>query len=170
MSLENMRRDSASLFGDQLRLYSKSDKRSRWNLGRWDDKEKDDDRYRQGYGGGKRWISAQGIRRIIFIGFAILGIIMISFFASRAGLHVALHEGGEAIGTVQVITAQISNNSSFDTLRNVTVQFGDNNPVQTIGDIGPFSGVLISPEGEDFGFDRVIVTANHGELSVTKYR
>lgn len=136
-------------------------------MGRWDDEEKGYDRYRQG--GGKRWISARGIRRIIFIGFGILAIIMISFFASRAGLHVALHERGEAIGTVQVITAQISNNS-FDTLRNVTVQFGDNNPVQRIGDMGPFSGVLVSPEGDDYQFDRVIVTANDGAVTVVKHR
>jgi len=94
---------------------------------------------------------------------------MISFFASRAGLNVALHERGEAIGTVQVITAQISNNS-FETLRNVTVQFGDNNPVQRIGDMGPFSSVLVSPEGDDYQFDRVTVTANDGAVSVVKYR
>jgi hypothetical protein len=136
-------------------------------MGRWDDEERDYDRYRQG--AGKRWISARGIRRIIFIGFAVLGIFMITFFASRAGLHVDLHERGEAIGTVQVVTAQISNNS-FDTLQNVTVQFGDNNPVQRIGDMGPFSGVLVSPEGDDYQFDRVIVTANNGAISVVKYR
>jgi hypothetical protein len=136
-------------------------------MGRWDDEEKGYDRYREGTG--KRWISARGIRRIIFIGFAILGIFLISFFASRAGLHVALHERGEAIGTVQVITAQISNNS-FDTLQNVTVQFGDNNPVQQVGDMGPFSGILVSPEGDDYQFDRVTVTANDGAISVVEYR
>jgi hypothetical protein len=113
--------------------------------------------------------SARGIRRIIFIGFAVLGIIMISFFASRAGLPVALHERGEAIGTVQMVTAQISNNS-FEALRNVTIQFGDKNPVQSVGDMGPFSGVLVSPEGDDYGFDGVIVTANEGAVRVVKYR
>ena len=136
-------------------------------MGRWDDEEKEYDRYRQG--GSKSWISARGIRRIIFIGFAVLGIFLISFFASRAGLHVALHERGEAIGTVQVITAQITNNS-FGTLQNVTVQFGDNNPVQHVGHMGPFSGVLVSPEGDDYQFDRVTVTANDGAISVVKYR
>lgn len=136
-------------------------------MGRWDDEEKGYDRYRQG--GGKRWIGARGIKRIILIGFVVLGVIMISFFASRAGLHVALHERGEAIGTVQVITVQISNNS-FETLRNVTVQFGENNPVQRVGDMGPFSGVLVSPEGDDYGFDRVIVTANDGAVSVVHRR
>jgi hypothetical protein len=64
--------------------------------------------------------SARGIRRIIFKGFAVLGTVMISFFASRAGLPVALHESGQAIGTVQVVTAQISNNS-FEALRNVKI-------------------------------------------------
>jgi hypothetical protein len=118
---------------------------------------------------GEKGGSARGIRRIIFIGFAVLGIIMISFFASRAGLPVALHERGEAIGTVQVVTAQISNNS-FEALRNVTIQFGDKNPVQSVGDMGPFSGVLVSPKGDDYGFDRVIVTANEGAVRVVKYR
>jgi hypothetical protein len=136
-------------------------------LGRWDDEERGYDRYRRG--GGGKGISARGIRRIILIGFAVLGIFMITFFASRAGLHVALHERGEAIGTVQVITVQISNNS-FETLRNVTVQFGDNNPVQSIGDMTPFSGILVSPEGDDYGFDRIIVTANDGAVTVVKFR
>lgn len=136
-------------------------------MGRWDDEEKGYDRYRQG--GDKRWISARGIRRVIFIGFGVLAVIMIAFFASRAGLHVALHERGEAMGMVQVITAQISNNS-FDTLRNVTVQFGDSNPVQSVGDMGPFSSVLVSPEGDDYQFDRVTVTSNDGAVNVVKYR
>ena len=138
-------------------------------MGRWDDDEKQYDRYRQGYGGGRRRIGVRGIRRIIYIGFAILGIVMISFFASRAGLHVALHERGEAIGTVQVITAQVSNNS-FDTLANVTVQFGPNNPVQVLGNMGPFASTLVSPDGDDYEFDSVTVTANGGAVSVVKRR
>ena len=137
-------------------------------MGRWDDEEKGYDRYRQG-GRGRGRITTQGVRKIIFIGFAVLGIIMISFFASRFGLHVALHERGEAIGTVQVISAQVSNNS-FETMRNVTVQFGESNPVQIIGDMGPFSGVLVSPEGDDFEFDRVIVTANDGAIRIVHQR
>jgi hypothetical protein len=52
----------------------------------------------------------------------------------------------------------------------VTIQFGDKNPVQSVGDMGPFSGVLVSPEGDDYGFDRVIVTANEGAVRVVKYR
>jgi hypothetical protein len=138
-------------------------------MGRWDDEEKGYDRFRQGAGAGRRRIGTRGARRIIFIGFAVLAVIMISFFASRAGLHVALHERGEAIGTVQVISAQISNNS-LETMRNVTVQFGDNNPVQSIGDLGPFSGVLVSPEGDDFEFDTVTVTANGGAVRVVHQR
>lgn len=106
---------------------------------------------------------------VIFIGFGVLAVIMIAFFASRAGLHVALHERGEAMGTVQVITAQISNNS-FDTLQNVTVQFGDSNPVQSVGDMGPFSSVLVSPERDDYQFDRVTVTSNDGAVNVFRYR
>ena len=137
-------------------------------MGRWDDDERGNDRYREDFGGRRR-IGHRGIRRIIYIGFAVLAVIMISFFASRAGVHVALHERGEAIGTVQVLTAQISNNS-LETLRNVTIQFGDKNPVQQLRDIGPFGSVLVSPEGEDYEFDRVIVTANDGAVNVVKMR
>lgn len=36
--------------------------------------------------------------------------------------------------------------------------------------MGPFSGVLVSPEGDDYGFDGVIVTANEGAVRVVKYR
>jgi hypothetical protein len=136
-------------------------------LGRWDDEERSHDQYRRSERRGL--IGARGIRRIIFIGFGILAIVMISFFASRAGLHVALHERSEAIGTLQVITAQVSNNS-FETLQNVTIQFGSNNPVQLIGDMGPFSSELVSPEGEDYNFDRVIVTANNGAVTAVKNR
>jgi hypothetical protein len=139
------------------------------DLGRWDDEEKGDDSYRTGYGGGGRRISIRGIRRIIYIGFAILAIVMITFFVSRAGLHVALHERGDSMGTVQVITAQVSNNN-FATLNNVTIQFGDNNPVQIIGDMGPFASTLVSPEGDDYGFESVTVTANGGAVSVVKRR
>ncbi|HXG06400.1 MAG TPA: hypothetical protein VNI77_03640 [Nitrososphaera sp.] len=138
-------------------------------MGRWDDEEREYDRYRQGYSRGKGRIGARGVRRIILIGFAVLGIVMISFFVSRAGLHVALHERAEAVGTVQVVSAQISNNS-FETMRNVTVQFGENNPAQPIGDLEPFSGALVSPEGDDYEFDRVIVTANNGAVTVVHYR
>ncbi len=138
-------------------------------MGRWDDEEKGHDRYRTGYGGGRRRISIRGIRRIIYVGFAILAIVMITFFVSRAGLHVALHERGDSMGTVQVITAQVSNNN-FVTLNNVTIQFGNNNPVQIIGDMGPFASTLVSPEGDDYEFESVTVTANGGAVSVVKRR
>lgn len=92
---------------------------------------------------------------------------MLAFFVSRAGLHIDLYERGEAIGTVSTVSAQVSNNS-FETMRNVTVQFGTG-PVQTLGDMGPFARVLVSPESGNL-FDKVTVTANEGSVSVIKFR
>jgi hypothetical protein len=81
---------------------------------------------------------------------------------SRSGLHVVLQEKTEA-------TVQISNNS-FDTLRNVTVQFGEKNPVQHIRDMGSFSTISISSKGDEYEFNKVIVYANDGAVQVVKNR
>lgn len=136
-------------------------------MGRWDN----DDRYRY-YGGGRG--TRRDYRRIakfvIVGGFVVLGAFMLTFFVSRAGLHVAIHERSEAVGTVRIVTVQITNNS-FETIRNVTVQFGDTGTMQQLGDMGPFAGALVSPDSDDdVDFDKVIVTANDGAINVVKYR
>lgn len=49
------------------------------------------------------------------------------------------------------------------------VRFDDQERVQPIGDMGPFSSVMITPPDPDnLDFDRIIVTANDGEVEVIK--
>ena len=71
---------------------------------------------------------------------------------------------------MQTISVRISNNN-FGSLNNVEVQFGDQGQVQAIGDLGPFSSVMITPpDPSNMDFDTVIVTANDGEVEVIKSR
>ncbi|MGI0044181.1 MAG: hypothetical protein ACRD47_10760 [Nitrososphaeraceae archaeon] len=79
-------------------------------------------------------------------------------------------ERSEVMGTMQTISVKISNNN-FSTLNDVKVQFGDQGQVQPIGSMGPFSSVMITPPDTDnLNFDKVIVTANNGEVYTTKSR
>ena len=74
------------------------------------------------------------------------------------------------MGTMQTISVKISNNN-FGPLSNVEVQFGDGGQIQQIGDMGPFSSVMITPpESTELNFTKVTVTANEGEIQVTKLR
>jgi hypothetical protein len=73
------------------------------------------------------------------------------------------------MGTMQTVSVKISNNN-FGTLNDVEVQFGDQREIQTIGDMGPFSSVMITPHTDALNFDRVIVTANNGEVQTIKTR
>jgi hypothetical protein len=78
---------------------------------------------------------------------------------------VVLQERSEA--NRQFVVAQISNNS-FESLRNMKIQFGDKNSVQQIGGMGPFSTMSVSSEGNDYEFNKVIVYANEGAVQVVK--
>ena len=73
------------------------------------------------------------------------------------------------MGTLQTITIRLSNNN-FNSLNDVTVQFGEDRKIQTIGDMGPFSSVTITPPTEDMNFDKIIVKANNGQVQVVKQR
>jgi len=73
------------------------------------------------------------------------------------------------MGTLQTITVRLSNNN-FNSLNDVTVQFGEDGRVQTIGNMGPFSAVTITPPAEDMGFENIIVRANNGQVQVVKSR
>jgi hypothetical protein len=55
-------------------------------------------------------------------------------------------------------------------LNNVVVQFGDNGMPQRLGNIGPFASVFSSPNPTELDFDRIILTANDGDVRVVKYR
>lgn len=102
----------------------------------------------------------------IIVGFVVVALIVLSVFLPRVGVSIEIIERGGLIGS---ITAKISNNN-FDTLNNVVVQFGDNGMPQKLGNIGPFASVFSSPNPTELDFDRIILTANDGDVRVVKYR
>lgn len=102
----------------------------------------------------------------IIVGFVVVALIVLSVFLPRVGVSIEIIERGGLIGS---ITAKISNNN-FDTLNNVVVQFGDNGMPQRLGNIGPFASVFSSPNPTELDFDRIILTANDGDVRVVKYR
>jgi hypothetical protein len=74
------------------------------------------------------------------------------------------------MGTMQTVSVRISNNN-FGTLNNVEVQFGDQGPVESVGDMGPFSSVMITPpDADSLNFDKVIVTASNGQVQTIRSR
>src|SRR5215218_1818339 len=104
-----------------------------------------------------RWDSGKGagfpnIRRnyvriakyVIFGGFVIVAVVVLSVFIPRSGLNVEIIQRSEAMGTIQTVSVKISNNN-FGTLNDVKVRFGDQGQVQSIGNMGPFSSVMITP-------------------------
>ena len=99
-------------------------------------------------------------------GFIILAAVLLSVFIPRAGLSIEVIERGGIVGSVSVKV----NNNNFNSLNNVSVQFGDQGKVQKIGDMGPFSSVFVNPETEEMAYDRIIVKANNGEVQTTKFR
>jgi hypothetical protein len=128
-----------------------------------------------------RWDAGTGVRfpnirrnyiRIakyaIIAGFIIVAVVVLSVFIPRSGLNVEIIERSEVMGTMQTISVRVSNNN-FGTLNNVEVQFGDQGQIQSIGNMGPFSSVMITPpDPNNLDFDRVIVTANNGEVETIK--
>ncbi|MPZ06245.1 MAG: hypothetical protein GEU26_07480 [Nitrososphaeraceae archaeon] len=132
-------------------------------MGRWD----------SGRGVGFPRIGRNYIRIVkygIFIGFIIVAVVVLSVFIPRSGLNVEIIERSEVMGTMQTISVRISNNN-FGTLNNVEVQFGDQGPVESIGDMGPFSSVMITPpDADSLDFDKVIVTASNGQVQTIRSR
>jgi hypothetical protein len=133
--------------------------------------------YRFGMG---RWDTGTGIKfpnikknyiRIakyaIIAGFIIVAVVVLSVFIPRSGLNVEIIERSEVMGTMQTVSVKISNNN-FGSLNNVEVQFDDQGRVQQVGDMGPFSSVMITPP--DLNFDTILVRANDGEVEVIKSR
>lgn len=105
---------------------------------------------------------------VIVAGFIIVTVVVLSVFIPRSGLNVEIIERSEVMGTMQTVSVKISNNN-FGSLNNVEVRFDDQERVQPIGDMGPFSSVMITPPDPDnLDFDRIIVTANDGEVEVIK--
>jgi hypothetical protein len=99
-------------------------------------------------------------------GFIILAAGLLSVFIPRAGLSIEVIERGGIVDSVSVKV----NNNNFNSLNDVSVQFGEHGKVQMIGDMGPFSSVFVNPETEEMAYDRIIVKANNGEVQATKFR
>ncbi len=130
-----------------------------------------------------RWDSGRGVgfprigrnyiriaKYVLFVGFVIVAVVVLSVFIPRSGLNVEIIERSEVMGTMQTISVKISNNN-FGTLNDVEVQFSDQGQVQSIGNMGPFSSVMITPpDADSLNFERVIVTANDGEVQTIKSR
>jgi hypothetical protein len=138
-------------------------------LGRWD---KDEQSSGCGWGrkiGGWRTNRIRTTKRLIMIGLVIVAAIVLTIFLSRGGLYIDIIQREEGMGTLQTITVRLSNNN-FNSLDDVTVQFGEDGKVQTIGNMGAFSSITITPPPEDMDFENIIVRANNGQVQVVKSR
>ncbi|HEV2877846.1 MAG TPA: hypothetical protein VGW09_11270 [Nitrososphaeraceae archaeon] len=138
-------------------------------MGRWDD---NDQPTGGGWGrkiGGGRTNRIRTTKRLIMIGLVTVAAIVLTIFLSRGGLYIDIIQREEGMGTLQTITVRLSNNN-FNSLDDVTVQFGEDGKVQTIGNMGAFSSITITPPPEDMDFENIIVRANYGQVQVVKSR
>jgi hypothetical protein len=142
------------------------------SMGRWDD-----DRF-SGFGarrGGSarrilgKWNRVRIAKLAIKLGFVIVAIVFLSVFIPRYGLNTEIIQRSEGAGAIQTISIKLSNNN-FETIKDVTVQFGEKGRIQNIGNMGPFSSVMITPEARDMNFDKIIVKANNGKMESVKFR
>src|ERR671939_1866234 len=120
-------------------------------MGRWDD-----DRF-SGFGvrrGGSsrripgKWNRIRIAKLAIKLGLVIVAIVFLSVFIPRYGLNTEIIQRSEGVGTIQTISIKISNNN-FETINDVTVQFGDKGRIQYIGNMSPFSSFMITPDPQD---------------------
>jgi len=137
-------------------------------MGRWDEPFAG-----SGSGGGsgipKRWNRIRITKLAIRVGFIIVAVVFLSVFIPRYGLNIEIVQRSEAAGAIQTISVKISNNN-FESLNNVIVQFGEKGRIQEIGNMGPFSSVMITPEPQDMNFDKIIVKADNGKIQSVKFR
>jgi hypothetical protein len=129
---------------------------------RWDEDKFQEDSFR-----GKVRRNYINIAKIgIIVGFVVVAVVVLSVFIPRVGVNIEIIERGGLIGSV---TAKISNNN-FDSLNDIVVQFGESGVPLNLGTIGPFTSVFASPNPSELEFDRIILTANDGDVRIVKYR
>jgi hypothetical protein len=134
-------------------------------MGRWENNRFTDD---DGFTKKRNLIKI--IKYVIIVGFVIVGVVVLSVYIPRSGLNVEIVDRSEVMGTMQTVSVRVSNNN-FDSLNDVSVQFGDGGQIQQIGNMGPFSSVMITPpKSTELNFTKVTVTANEGDIRVTKSR
>lgn len=137
-------------------------------MGRWDDGSGDG--FYGGYHNGgdsnrkkRNWYRI--IKRVIFVGFALVAAVVLYVYFTTAGLNAEVIQRG---GPVETISIKLSNNN-FYSISNVTVQF-DTGQVQKLGDLGPFASVFITPDGGSSNFKQLLVKANNGQIEYIKKR
>ena len=140
---------------------------------------RDDDRFSRFGGRAKRdggagriagkWTRIRVAKLAIKLGFVMVAIVFLSVFIPRYGLNTEIIQRSEGVGTIQTISIKVSNNN-FETINNVTVQFGDKGRIQHIGNMGQFSSIMITPDSQDMNFDKVIVKANNRKMESVKFR
>jgi hypothetical protein len=113
-------------------------------------------------------LNKKKIKYIMYSGFVIVAIVVLSVFIPRAGLTVEIFES-DAMHSVKTISIKVNNNS-LQEIKNVMVQFGENGKLHSFGNIGPFSAIAITPDPDELNFDRVIVSANAGNIKTIKFR
>jgi hypothetical protein len=137
-------------------------------MGRWDDGSGTfgEDRW----GGKKRRNYVRIAKFVIIGGFIVVAAVVLSVFVTTLGVNIEISERNE-MGAIQTLNIRISNNN-FDTLNDVTVQFGDQGRIQKIGKMDPFSSVAVTPDQQDLNFDKVIVKGNngHGNIEAIRFR
>jgi hypothetical protein len=143
-------------------------------LGRWDD-----DRFSRFDGRDKRdgaarripvkWTRIRVAKLAIKVGLLIVAVLFLSIFIPRYGLNTEIIQRSEGVGTIQTISIKLSNNN-FETINDVTIQFGDKGRIQHIGNMAPFSSVMTTPDSQDMNFSKVIVKANNGKMESVKFR
>jgi hypothetical protein len=114
-------------------------------------------------------LNKKKIKYIMYSGFVIVVIVVMSVFIPRAGLTVEIFERSDAMHSIKTISIKVNNNN-LQEIKDVRVQFGENGKLHTFGNIGPFSAIAITPDPDELNFDRVIVSANAGNIKTVKFR
>lgn len=114
-------------------------------------------------------LNKKKIKYIMLGGIVVVAIVVLSVFIPRAGLNVEIIERNDAMHSVKTISIKVNNNSPQE-IKDVMVQFGDSGKLHSFGNLVPFSGIYITPEPDEMNFDRVIVSANGGNIKTIKYR
>jgi hypothetical protein len=114
-------------------------------------------------------LNKKKIKFIMLGGIAVVAIVVLSVFIPRAGLNVEIIERNDATHSVKTISIKVNNNSPQE-IKAVMVQFGDTGKLHSFGNLGPLSGIFITPEPDELNFDKVTVSANGGNIKTIKYR
>ena len=114
-------------------------------------------------------LNQRKIKYIMIGGLVVIAIVVLSVFIPRAGLNIEIFERNDATHSVKTISIKVNNNSPQG-IKDVMVQFGDTGKLHSFGNLGPFSGIFITPQPDELNFDRVTVSANGGNIKTIKYR